>query len=509
MTAIKAFFTDKTVRIIEISLLILVGIALFIVFGRNIKSDLKGDGHEYALMLESFRNHGTPDLQPEDVISANLVYGGSDSVCCNLYFAALKGFCSVKQAHMASNAGYYGALNGKLYCYHFWSYSLMALPVKLVIEAFGGNESKALQSFNVLLFVSVLAYILFLFKAERFVRYLVAGLFFFSANFFYLVWIHPEIFSSTLLFLGFLLLMDKRHGWSALVIALASTQNPPIAFYLPLVALAVFLEHGFDIKRLATVTALGMLCLVPPVFYYANFGVTNLIIHFGFVDPALMGFDRFISLFFDLNQGMIYAIPLILILTPVFFVIAIRDFERKNLWMYLVPVFGVLVVLPGLQQNNWNAGCAVICRYALWCSVPFTIFFVLAFNWDKLKNKIFAGIIILSQVVLLMMNGWHHPDGGDYVELSVASRYMLDNHPSWYNPDPEIFCERVLNEEGDYKSKGICVYANPQGEIRKVLLCKGAEDSLKSLAIPRETVDKAMAGLTFNKRGYTYLNFSK
>lgn len=315
------------------------------------------------------------------------------------------------------------------------------------------------------------------------------------------------MFSSSLLFLGFLLMIDKRYGWSTAVIALASTQNPPIAFYLPLVALAVYLEYGFDFKRLATVTAIGLLCLMPTIFYYTNFGVTNLIIKMGFVDPELMSFDRLHSLYFDLNQGMIYAIPAILFLTPILLVLAVRKFERKSLWIILVPIFGIFVSLPGLQQNNWNSGCAVICRYTLWCSVPFMIFFILAVDWQKFANKVLGGVVILSQVLLLYMNGWHHPDGGDYVELSVASRYVLDNCPSLYNPDPEIFCERVLNAECDFRKKGVCVYTDPQGNVRKVLLCKGSEDSLKNLALSPEEIKLATEHLSYNKRGYTYLNF--
>lgn len=167
----KTFLTETKIRIIEITVMILVSTILLIVFGRNIKSDLKGDGHEYALMLESLRNHGTPDLQPGDVVSANLVYGGTDTSYSHPFFERLKDFNSVKQSHMAEGAGYFGAYNGKVYCYHFWSYSLMALPVKMVIEVFGGKESKALQTLNVLLFISVLCYSLFLLKAERLVRY--------------------------------------------------------------------------------------------------------------------------------------------------------------------------------------------------------------------------------------------------------------------------------------------------------------------------------------------------
>jgi hypothetical protein len=178
-------------------------------------------------------------------------------------------------------------------------------------------------------------------------------------------------------------LLDRRYRLAVVMIALAALQNPSAIFFIPLTILTwMLIKYGFSIKRHLNKSFLfsaiqfiviGSIAIIPYGFYYYCYGVYNLIASHGFIDYSLIDFDRFLSAIFDLNQGMIIGFPGILIsiiaLVIWRFICAFisKDFaffEYKDILLLATLV----MLMPTLAQNNWNAGQSVFNRYVFWDS---------------------------------------------------------------------------------------------------------------------------------------------
>jgi hypothetical protein len=82
------------------------------------------DGAEYLLTAESLFNHGTPNVHPADLLSFGRI----------AVRHPLEGDFGRPLSH------YVAAPDRRLYGVHFWAYSALALPAKLVLRLAGGNE---------------------------------------------------------------------------------------------------------------------------------------------------------------------------------------------------------------------------------------------------------------------------------------------------------------------------------------------------------------------------------
>ena len=78
-----------------------------------------GDAGEYLLMLESWHRHGSPELAA----------GRPSSRCAGCSRSA---GLAIDESRVLPN--YHAADGGRLYCYHFWAYSLAGLPARALLE---------------------------------------------------------------------------------------------------------------------------------------------------------------------------------------------------------------------------------------------------------------------------------------------------------------------------------------------------------------------------------------
>ncbi len=94
---------------------------------------LWGDGAEYAYMLQSWYNHGTPDLRAEE-----------------LHQGVPFPTEARRDPLTGIIVGYYQAKDGAYFSYHFWFYSLSALPAYAVLRALNQDTGHALPFTNML-----------------------------------------------------------------------------------------------------------------------------------------------------------------------------------------------------------------------------------------------------------------------------------------------------------------------------------------------------------------------
>jgi hypothetical protein len=474
--------------------------------GKNIMPKLSGDGHEYLIMNQAFANHFTPDVRPSDLeTTINVVSKEKETEKFIVLLRHIQQIIGDETLHPRHQVGgFFKSFHGRFYGYHFWFYSAVCAPVTWILRLFHGNELRAFQITNTLIFLLVIYYIFFRSGLDNY-RKLFAGLLFTSTGIlYYLLWTHPEVYSASLFFLALLALNDKKYTLAMLCTALASFQNLPIIFAIPLIAGKFILDNGFKIKSLLILAVPAMFSLFPILFYYWNFKVPNLILTTNLVSVKYLSLKRFSSLFFDLNQGIIVAMPFAL---AAFIYIFIQDCivaKRRSFYLiYLVLI--IVMAVPSIQQKNWNMGASVIVRYGLWISMPMLIYMIERFDLRKLSYKIFALVIILGQLYVVNKTGWVLPKHSNYLQFNKFSSWVLSKHPALYNPDPEIFAERIKHREDVLPEETPIVYYDKENKPTKILIHKDYIGNYLNSGLPGSRTFGKTTKIKYC-RGWGYIN---
>lgn len=456
--------------------------------GHNISPCLTGDGLEYFLMNQSFKNHFTPDLQLRDVDSCKVILTSNHE--SKILINNLDSIYNQIQKYNGGKLswqpyGFYKSYNGKYYSYHFWGYSLLCLPVSQAFYYIGGNQVRSFQVTNTLLIILLLAYILFYSKINDFQKIFAIALYLLCGNLYYLLWSSPEIMSSSLLFLSLLSLNDRRYFLSMFSLVIASLQNAPIALFIPYIIFVFWFRNGFNIKTILSLILVGSISLIPAIFYLLNFGVPNIITAIGAVSNTYMSWKKLSGLFFDLNQGIIVAAPFVLlfyICLGIYDIIYLKNKSNSIIFPFLV----ICMAIPCIGQNNWNMGEYIFIRYGVWISIPILIYLVIRFDFKKRYQKIIAVLLILGQLYVSNSNKWFMPEKY-YLEFNEFTKYIFNKYPSIYNPDPEIFAERISYREGALEDSAIFIYRDNNNSPTKILIRKDKIDDIKS-STTRNTV---------------------
>lgn len=535
--ALGSFFNAIARRLYtqKFSVIFIVILAIILIFYSLKTIPIKqGDGYEYALILQSFFNHFSPDIRETDISSLLKIVESQPS---SYDVKVLQGM--LEALKNGANEIYLGILksnNGEYFGYHFWLYSLINLPAKVFLAAFRLNELKAFQLTNSLLISLTLVYVLLFSKQSAFVRWAIALLYLAGCSFFYLRWPHPEVFIAALILISGCAFIDQRLHFSAIAATLATLQNPSVIFLLASVFIFFIVKNYRSdssrhpimfIKKHIWIALIVAFSFFPYAFYYYHYRTPNLITQRGFVDPSLISLERFISTLFDLNQGLIVGFPGIMI--GVFIVLGYRLIQALlkkkqpafNQADILLVVF-LLMLQPTLSQTNWNHGQEIFSRYTFWTAMALIVW--LGANLTELQGVLRYSLLPLMLILQLFPNELFFRRAGDghYLKMKSQAAWVLSNFPNLYNPEPEIFAERVREYEkfgetiAPNKLDSPFIYLDSTGNIRKILIHRdfvtktqervcgnngkiisyGSEDSL----------EKLLADISFNRQGWGYLN---
>lgn len=421
-----------------------------------------GDGYEYIYMTEAFVQHDTPDLQQSDVKIAQEKMKKQNN------------FSSFPRA----TVGFFPAEDGKSYSYHFWMYSLFVSPVQSVIKAFHGNEFRAFSITNALLYITML-WVIFCFAPQK-SRYLLTVLMALSPLIPCIEWPHTEVFSATLLTMALVFWLRKNFKLAILLSALASCQNPPIIAFTILIG-CMYLYNVYkqyketqkiDLRDFIIVGLCALPVLFSPLFYYVKFSTLNLIKHVGASDFGLISFNKFLSYFFDLNQGaMLYSG----ILLFVFIYCVIKNLAHKNFKYFELAISLVLFVLLTSTTPNWGLSSSTGIRYFVW-AYPLIVFYVVK-SIDIEKQRVLPTLLIINMFILCCVNNWFQ---ASFLQRhNILSRTVLSHAPYLYNPEHQIFYRRT-NHVVDYSISNSypVIFTTTDGYARKVLTDKSGWQSL-------------------------------
>jgi hypothetical protein len=168
---------------------------------------------------------------------------------------------------------------------------------------------------------------------------------------------------------------------------------------------------------------------------------------------------------------MIIGIPF-LFLTVLF--LTIREVFNKSWDIHFVLLLSVLLMsVFFLQMSNWNHGMAVVNRYVVWTAMFFIFFFILKIKDLKtpLKNWIF-GFAIISQIfAITSFIDYDDIYWGSAANNNPLAKWVLDEYPEYYNPDPGIFIGR--NSPVNLSTTdSVVVHSNSDSVITKMLINK-------------------------------------
>ena len=474
-----------------------------------------GDAAEYALMTEAIYNHFSPDMREADCDSFKELYTKSNKWETNIrysFYDGVKKFINdKKQKKFEYYTGFFINDKGDVYSAHFFFYSIVNIPMRWICGLVHFNPLLIFQFTNVLLLL-ITSFLFFKYSSFSELETAVfVLLFFYSTNYWYLPWQHAEIFTTCFTALGFWLFADKKQYAGIFLLSVAATQNQPLAILVAILSLITLYTKGFNIRNIIFIGLSSILVLYPSVFYYCHFGAFNLIAHVGSIQTGLVTFNRVFGFFFDINQGTILALPLIL---PLYIILilrkAIRIKKEENKWELLIPIALIGAVCSAAMIDNWNHGQAVVNRYVTYIGAVILVHSFLLLI--RINNKILKGSLLTFSLATQIATVYYHQplirwdwSGNDSKPLSD---WVLENYPSCYNPDPTIFNARYGFRPVFNIKEMPAYYMKANGEITKILIHKDYLYTLFYLGFTKEQVSEILRAKKF-VNGWTYIDINK
>ncbi len=475
-----------------------------------------GDGIEYILTTEAWYNHGTPNIKLADFNSFKADFIAHQSWESNYKAAAfdeverflIESQTKVKAPVRKEFGGFYRNMNANVYGYHFVFYSLLNVPARCMTDLFNVHPIHAFKYTNLACWTLLLILILFLRKQLVFDEVLLFLAAFLSAAFYYNTWTHPELTTVVLLVASFILLNQERFHLALLTCALATLQNQPLAFVLLWMYVYVWNKQRYAIKPLFLYGLYGFIIFIPSLYFYSLFGTTSLIKDAGFLASENISLTRITGFYVDLNQGMILSIGLFLLLYMVLLVqrLVIIIKRRKADFWDLIPLVLMSMTLLVSAMNNWNHGMAIVNRYAVWMGVPllFHVFHLVRNFSIRVRVPLVVSALISQGFFLSVHLPYNQFDWSNLQHMPIA-KWVLDRHPSWYNPDPQIFIARTNRVFDFTKNSSPVLYFNNKNRLVKLAVHSDNLDTLSTFGYKMNTL-RSYPNVRSGSETWIYIN---
>ncbi|HEY2732893.1 MAG TPA: hypothetical protein VGI70_02865 [Polyangiales bacterium] len=403
-----------------------------------------GDDQEYLTMTTSLARHRSADFRRDDDRQTLSVLPLSWSRSLRRKFDP-----------QPAPVGYYPSLDGRFYGYHFFTYSLLVTPMRLLLHG-RSDESRAHQYTNLLCFAAALCSLLWIAPKPR-QFWTLLPLVFASPILWFTRYAATETFVYSFCVIALSAYLSGRMLLAILFSAIAATQYQPLVF-IPLLMFSSLVHRVWMVRaeysrgRLVGRLALGALCagliFVPGAFYLHHFGTPSVIAREGFARTRFMSLARFAWMFVDLNGGMLIYTPGLLLMSIVASAWAIeRALRDRELWGIAMLLCALATLFASTCQRNWNQQTFGVSRYVLYSMPAFFLFigFELARHRTKARTLgLLAGATLALQLASQSYFGFFRYQGGDAAHHSKVARYVLEHWPALYSPPAETFCERTV-----------------------------------------------------------------
>jgi hypothetical protein len=455
---------------------------------------IEGDGFEYLLMTESFYNHCSPDLQIQDLVSLKhnieTSYKKIDFPKLGYLEHAVFTVSKPKSDFMECTIGYFCSKQNKYYSYHYYTYSLFCLPARIIGEWTDSPMLHTCSKTNAILVIVTCLILLFYFSKNVYVSVFSALCFCFGSCYWYLGWEHSEIFTTSIVVWGLVFFLNEKRLLGLFFIALAVSQTQTLMLLLVALSFWAVYEKKFNIKYMLYTFLVCFVAFCPMIYYYYHFGTTNLIGHLGYLNNKYITGTRLFGFYFDLNQGMILAMPLILLSYIVLYFNSLIKNIKTLKFHLLIPVICICMTLIASSMGIWNPGQAIVHRYTTWIGA---VIFVHAFYLlDQIHRdkKVLLCSFLWTQIFVCFYFQAINKFDWEQSEHKEVAKWVLDNYPEFYNPDPVIFSFRTDHSDIIGEDKEPVFYFTKQHEIKKVLFNKQNLAKLKKYCLNNANISK-------------------
>lgn len=483
-----------------------------VVYLTTITPSVQGDGHEYIMQTVAFQNHLSFGITPEDFEQTKTQFFNNQDGLYNTYTNPIAMFCDEQ---------------GCSYSNHFGAYSAIVTVVKLILLRLNVYPLWAFSITNLILWMAAILVVFFFLKVNDKKKFCILILLMANPAFYYLDWVHPEIYIFAFEIIGLVFLYNKRYALSILALSVSAMQNLGV---LPMAAVTgiayicdcydkyVQASQNRNIFRFISnywykILPYGLFYIpafIPLITTYMRSGVFNRVAEVAMENKYM--FHKAIDYLFDPNLGILPYEPFILVAFIILVVIGFRKFFREAI-LNLLGVTGILFIIA--HQIQINSGMHGIMRYCVWI-IPIMVFFVVL-HWPSKNPKGYNSLTVVTVVesvftaIIVSYCVWF---GGAYSSVQFANwtKALIDVAPQLYNPTHGIFYSRVCGGETYYSPVPV-VYTNKQGYVRKILLSKAAETDFYDesfLLIDEEgnQINKdTLKRYTIDEGDYTYYNF--
>ncbi|MDP2386923.1 MAG: hypothetical protein Q8M29_11165 [Bacteroidota bacterium] len=505
--------SKKRETIIKSIALLIIGVFLLAKSINHIEPYATGDGPEYVLTTEAIYNHFTPDLRDTDSKSFKTDYKKAQNWEKNYKYETFddleRFFANKELKFLDHSGGIYADRSGKKYGYHFFFYSALNVPARWIAHLVDANPLRCFQVTNAVFIIITLFFLLFYTRFSLWKSVLTALIFTFSTAYWHLGWTHPEVYTICLVTLGFWFYFQERFYVAILLIAIASLQNQPLFVMLAFMCLRVVYLNGFKIKNILKIALYGSPFIIPPLFYLIHFGTTNLIKDAGFLSTDFITFTRIFGFYFDINQGVILAIPFLLF-AYIFFVLRkfiLIPFKKENFeYNYLLPLFIIAMTFIVCTMVNWNHGQAIVNRYATWFSAIIIVHLLfIAEKTESVRSLVIFNYFFLTQAFTILYHEQFNVNDWSQDEHRPIAKWLLETHPELYNPDPQIFIVRTTRNYNTGPDVSPVFYIKDFSIVTKIAVYKDKVDGLLQYGFSKDELERIKPKLKF-VNGWAYLN---
>lgn len=371
--------------------------------------------------------------------------------------------------------------------YYFPTYSLISLPVKLVLQMLSLPQERAFIITNAILFIAALEIVRRKLKQPIQNKLLLILLLIISPAFIMVNYASAEVFILSLVIISLVHFSNKEYKRAALFVSIASMPNPTIMVYGMAIILDYFmnvLSENKKVKLLQLIKtkcketfkfALCFLpCLVPFIFNYIYVKQGNLTSG----GATLIDYpERFFSYLFDTNLGYFAYFPILLLLFIGLFIVCMlrKQFRAVS---YGIAFFGTVAAFSLMMHIN--CGMELSSRYVVW-SFPIMAFFVTTVGLEVITRKVIGRVVVsVSVVVSLFILYYNTHPYYSYVEFNTITRQILNNYPQLYNPYSSLFNSRANHIDGGYNITTPVYYRDSENDyVRKILFLGTEEDKQK------------------------------
>lgn len=408
-----------------------------------------GDIIEYYGTSESLMNHLTPQLTTQDV--KNITH-------------------KLNPAYLQDPQYYIQGIDGGRYPVHFIGYSLLLIPLRIILRLFQQDEVRSLTLINVTLLSLFVFYILRKHIHDFRKQSLFLLVVYLSPLISFLSWPGPEILYVTLIFTCIFLYFEKKYAPATLVAAFASWQSQPL-LVIAIGLLIYYLFHVYWMKKendtslnyfkiFNVITSVLLVLALPYLYNLTVFGVWSPWTRFQNVWTQYYGFGlhnislfKLFEQFFDLNMGLFWYAPVIVTIGMVSGCMMI---VKKNTHAFFLLLF---ILTAFFYQTNpaWHYGTAGYgpTRHILFF-LPLFVYFFMQYRFKSIqRTSILLFILVITQGYIHYFNGFLSPNLLNVLRHSPFATYMLTNYPALYSPTPEIFIDRTNHTDLDRPTTAI------------------------------------------------------